>query len=184
MVSGVFNLGAATSPIYLYRSDSDAATARTRATDPRPTAAVATEFLTRGTGALREWPIAKEGDVRIVCHSCVKSLLINSELKYADHMGDQMSVLRKGTEYVGQLDGADIITCNQLPIWEAGSGLPKRFLVMFVNNKAIQFADEFLINEKLKDKDWYGDFYRSLNICDWFADYPELFGYGIVAIGD
>lgn len=184
VVSGLFNLGAATTPIYLYRSDSDATTAKTRGTNPRTTAAVATEYLTRGTGGLKEWPIAKEGDIRIVCHSWVKSVLINSELKYADHMGDQMSVLRKGTEYVGSLDGADIITCNSLPIWPEDSGLPKRFLVLFINTKAVQFVDEFQINEKLKDKDWYGDFYRSLNICDWFADYPELFGYGIVAMGD
>lgn len=193
VVSGLYNLGTATAPVYLYKTDSDATTAKTRASNPRTTACVATEFLTRGTAALKEWPAAKEGDVRIICHSWLKTLLINSELKYADHMGDQMSVLRKGTDYVGTIDGADIIACDQLPMWAAGSAtptggssttVPKRFLVLFVNNKAIQFVDEFQINEKLKDKDEYGDFYRSLDVYDWFADYPELFGYGIVALGD
>jgi hypothetical protein len=172
VVSGLYNLGTSADPIKLFKSDSKV----TAAND-----CTATEFITRLTGALKEWPAAKEGDVRIVCHSWVKTLLINSELKYANEMGDQLSVLRKGTEYIGNIDGASIIGCDQLPMW--GSGTDKMFLVMAFNTKAIQFVDEFLINEKLKDKDQYGDFYRSLSIYDWFADYPELFGYGFIQKG-
>ena len=102
-----------------------------------------------------------------------------------DAMGDSMSVLRKGTNYIGDIDGASIIGCNQLPMWRAdvANNLPKRFLVMVLNTKAIQFVDEMIINEKMKDKDQYGFFYRTLNILDWMVDYPELMGYGIVTLG-
>lgn len=172
VVSGLYNLGTASAPVSLKKLDSQV----TGAND-----CTATEFMTRLTATLKEWPIAKEGDIRIVCHSWVKTQLINGELKYADHMGDQMSVLRKGTDYIGDIDGASIIGCDQLPMW--GSGSEKKFLVMAFNTKGVQFVDEFLINEKLKDKDQYGDFYRSMNIYDWFADYPELFAYGYVTKG-
>ena len=181
MVSGAYDLGSALNPVKLFKTDTDARSAGGRASH----CFTATEFMTFLTGALKEWPIAAQGDLRIVVPTVLQTLLINSELKYADAMGDSMSVLRKGTNYIGDIDGASIIGCNQLPMWRAdvANSLPKRFLVMVLNTKAIQFVDEMIINEKMKDKDQYGFFYRTLNILDWMVDYPELMGYGIVTLG-
>lgn len=183
VVSGLYDLGTITAPVKLFATDTEANAAGGRAAHCYS----ATRYVTMLTGAMKEWPAAKAGALRIGLPTWIQTLLINSELKHADAMGDQLSVLRKGTDYIGDIDGASIIGCNQLPMWASetvdGTSLPKRFLVMIGNNKAIQFADEFQINEKLKDKDEYGDFYRSLDIYDWFADYPELFGYGVVTQG-
>jgi len=181
VVSGAYDLGSALAPVKLFKTDTDARSAGGRASH----CFTATEFMTFLTGALKEWPIAAQGDLRIVVPTVLQTLLINSELKYADAMGDSMSVLRKGTNYIGDIDGASIIGCNQLPMWRAdvANSLPKRFLVMVLNTKAIQFVDEMIINEKMKDKDQYGYFYRTLNILDWMVDYPELMGYGIVTLG-
>ena len=54
---------------------------------------------------------------------------------------------------------------------------------MFLNTQAFEFVDEITIDENLKDKDQYGTFYRSLGIYDWFASYPELAGYAVIALG-
>lgn len=117
--------------------------------------------------------------------TCVQNRLLNSELKYADRMGDAMSVLRKGVKYIGTIAGANILGCNQLPYWKASTSdsLPNRFMCLVVNSRAIEYVDEVIIDENLKDKDKYGNFYRTLGIYDWFARYPELFGYGVVALG-
>lgn len=179
--SGMYELGTATAPLYIYKTDSEAAA--NRATKLHT--ASATEAITNMVAALEEWPGGSMGEIKVVVPTCIQNRLINSELKYADHMGDQLSVLRKGVKYIGDIAGANIIGCNQMPMWAAdvGNSLPKRFLCMFLNTQALEFVDEITIDESIKDKDAYGTFYRSLGIYDWFASYPELMGYAVIALG-
>ncbi len=179
--SGMYELGTATAPLYVYKTDSEAAS--NRATKLHT--ASATEAITNMVAALEEWPGGSMGEVKVVVPTCIQNRLINSELKYADHMGDQLSVLRKGIKYIGDIAGANIIGCNQMPMWaeDVGNSLPKRFLCMFLNTQALEFVDEITIDENMKDKDQYGTFYRSLGIYDWFASYPELMGYAVIALG-
>ncbi len=178
---GAYDVGAATQPVYLYKTDGEAATAGGASSHKFS----ATEFVTNLVAMIEEWPGGSQGDLTILMPTCIQNRLLNSELKYADHMGDAMSVLRKGVKYIGTIAGANILGCNQLPYWKAdvGSSLPQRFLCLVVNSQAIEYVDEVLIDENIKDKDQYGNFYRTLAIYDWFARYPELFGYGVVALG-
>lgn len=179
--SGMYELGTSTEPLYVYKTDSEAAAARATKTHT----ASATEAITNMVAALEEWPGGSMGEVKVVVPTCIQNRLINSELKYADRMGDQLSVLRKGIKYIGDVAGANVIGCNQMPMWneDTENDLPKRFLCMFLNTQAIEFVDEITIDENMKDKDQYGMFYRSLGIYDWFASYPELMGYAIIALG-
>lgn len=179
--SGMYELGTATAPLYIYKTDAEAAAARATKTHT----ASATEAITNMVAALEEWPGGSMGEVKVVVPTCIQNRLINSELKYADAMGDQLSVLRKGVKYIGDIAGANIIGCNQMPMWaeDSDNSLPKRFLCMFLNTQAIEFVDEITIDENMKDKDQYGMFYRSLGIYDWFASYPELMGYAVIALG-
>lgn len=176
---GDYDVGAATAPVWLYKTDGDA-----NASDKEHKCS-ATEFVANLAAMIKEWPGGKTGSLTVLVPTCIQNRLINSELKYADRMGDQMSVLRKGVDYVGEIAGATVLGCNQLPWWKAdeGEGLPKRFLCLVVNSEAIEYVDEVVIDENIKDKDQYGNFYRTLGIYDWFARYPELFGYGVCAIG-
>lgn len=177
--SGTYELGTALNPLYIYKTDSEAAAARATKTHT----ASATEAITNMVAALEEWPGGSQGDVKVIVPTCIQNRLINSELKYANEMGDQSSVLRKGVKYIGDIAGANIMGCNQLPMWAATGDLPKRFLCMFLNTQAIEFIDEITIDENMKDKDQYGVFYRTLGIYDWFASYPELMGYAVIALG-
>lgn len=178
---GDYDLGTALAPVKLYKLDSEAASAGGAASH----AFTATEFVTNLAAVIKEWPGGSQGELTILAPTCIQNRIINSELKYADHMGDQLSVLRKGVDYIGNIAGARIIGCNQLPWWRADSAnsLPKRFMVMAINSQAIEYVDEVIIDENLKDKDQYGNFYRTLGIYDWFARYPELFGYAVVTLG-
>lgn len=178
---GTYDLGTATAPVYLYKTDGEAATAGGAAAHKFS----ATEFVTNLVATIEEWPGGSQGDLTVLMPTCVQNRLLNSELKYADRMGDAMSVLRKGVKYIGTIAGANILGCNQLPYWKASTSdsLPNRFMCLVVNSRAIEYIDEVIIDENLKDKDKYGNFYRTLGIYDWFARYPELFGYGICALG-
>lgn len=178
---GTYQLGEATDPVHLFKTDSDVAAATGNFKK-----CSATEYITRLVDTIKEWSGGSQGSLKVIVPSVIQHLLINSELKHADQMGDQLSVLRRGVDYIGDIAGASIIGCNQLPVWGATSGgeaLPQRFMCMVVNSQAIEYTDEVVIDENLKDKDQYGNFYRTLHIYDWFARYPELFGYGIIAIG-
>lgn len=179
--SGMYELGTATAPLYIFKTDAEAAAKRATLEHT----ASATEAITNMVAALEEWPGGSMGEVKVVVPTCIQNRLINSELKYADQMGDQLSVLRKGIKYIGDIAGANIIGCNQMPMWDvdAANGLPKRFLCMFLNTQALEFVDEINIDENMKDKDQYGIFYRTLGIYDWFASYPELMGYAVIALG-
>lgn len=176
-----YDVGSALAPVYLYKTDGEAASAG-GAADHRFSA---TEFVSFLSAMIEEWPGGSQGELTVLMPTCIQNRLLNSELKYADRMGDQCSVLRKGVKYLGDIAGAHIIGCNQLPWWNADptNKLPKRFCCMVVNSQAIEYVDEVIIDENLKDKDEYGFFYRTLSIYDWFARYPELFGYGVCALG-
>lgn len=177
--SGMYELGTAVNPLYIFKTDSEAAAKKASLTHT----ASATEAISSMVAALEEWPGGSMGEVKVIVPTCIQNRLINSELKFADQMGDQCSVLRKGVKYIGDIAGANIIGCNQLPMWGASGSLPKRFLCMFLNTQALEFVDEITIDENMKDKDQYGTFYRSLGIYDWFASYPELMGYAVIALG-
>ena len=179
--SGLYELGTSTAPLYIYKTDAEAAAARAT----KGHTASATEAITNMVASLEEWPGGSMGEVKVVVPTCIQNRLINSELKQADQMGDQLSVLRKGVKYIGDIAGANIIGCNQMPMWDAdaGNSLPKRFLCMFLNTQAMEFVDEINIDENMKDKDQYGVFYRTLGIYDWFASYPELMGYAVITLG-
>lgn len=110
--SGMYELGTATAPLYVYKTDAEAAAARATKTHT----ASATEAITNMVAALEEWPGGSMGEVKVVVPTCIQNRLINSELKYADAMGDQLSVLRKGVKYIGDVAGANIIGCNQMPM--------------------------------------------------------------------
>lgn len=178
---GAYDLGTATAPVYLYKTDGDATTAGGASAHKFS----ATEFVANLVATIEEWPGGSQGELTVLAPTCVLNRLLNSELKYANRMGDACSVLRKGVKYLGDIAGAHVIGCNQLPYWEADttSSLPQRFCCMVVNSKAIEYADEVIIDETVKDKDQYGNFYRTMAIYDWFARYPELFGYGVCALG-
>ena len=179
---GSYELGTAVAPVHLFKTDAECAAATVPDGHKKCTA---TEFVSRLVATVKQWPGGSQGELKVIVPSTLQQLLINSELKYADQMGDQMSVLRKGVDYIGDIAGASLIGCDQLPMWDgvSTSNLPMRHLCMVVNSKAIEYVDEVVFDENLKDKDQYGNFYRTLHIYDWFARYPELFGYGIVAIG-
>lgn len=130
------------------------------------------DFILGGVNALREQPGGKMGSYRIVVPTIVGHYLQGSDLQKADWMGDAQSVLRKDVQLLGSLGGADIIVSDKVPVVDG------TYPILFVDTEAITFFEEVRISEKLKDKDIWGDFYRTKVICDWYALWPEKFGVG------
>lgn len=151
--SGGYNLGTATEGVALDKS-------------------TIVDFILSGVNALREQPGGKTGSYRVVVPTIVGHYLQGSDLKQANWMGDAQSVLRKDVQLLGNLGGADIIVSDKVP--KSGDIYP----ILFVDTEAITFFEEVRISEKLKDKDEWGDFYRTKVICDWYALWPEKFGVG------
>lgn len=154
--SGGYNLGSPTAPVTL-------------------SVDTIVGFLLGGINALREQPGGKMGSYRIVVPTIVGHYLQESKLEKADWMGDAQSVLRKDVQLLGSLGGADIIVSDKVPMTDG------KYPILFVDTEAITFFEEVRISEKIKDKDIWGDFYRTKVICDWYALWPEKFGVGYLA---
>lgn len=181
--SGAYKLGSATSPVYVYEDKADAAA---DSTSGRVKATVK-KLLTSMVSVLGEQPGGAETKPFIVIPHVLANLMQNSQLSHADAMGDQMSIARKSVQYLGEISGASILVCNELPKFEAetigAAQLPDRFTCFFGDPSAVTFADEIVVPEELRSTSAYETLFRQLAIYDWFVRYPERIGSAIVAIG-
>ena len=180
--SGAYKLGTALDPLYVYEDKADAAL---DSTSGRKKAAV-TKALTSMISALQEQPGGSDTKPFIVIPNLIANVMQNSPLSKADEMGDTASVLRKSVQYLGEISGAAVWVCNNLPII-AGETIgattyPDRHVCLFGDTSAVTFADEVTVNETLRDKDAYGNFHRTLFVYDWFVRYPERLGSAVLAV--
>ena len=175
--SGVFQLGTSTNPVALYK------TTELCKDSSETYKNVAPDFLVGAINCLCEMPGGLDSTPFIVIPTAIANLVQTSELKRADWMGDAESVLRKSVRYLGQLNGANIIVDNQLPMWRASGSTAAKFCILFGDTSAITFADEARVKSNLESVEEWGSFHRSKEIYDWFVRYPERLGCGFVKIG-
>ena len=175
--SGSFQLGAAGAPVKLFKT-SDACTAGSGTYKN-----VAPDYVVSCINALNEMPGGLDTKPFVIVPVAVANVLQTSEIKRADWMGDAESALRKSVRFLGELNGANIIVDNQLPMWRADGSNPAEYLIFFGDTSAITFADEARVKNKLDSVEEWGEFHRSKMIYDWFVRYPERIGCGYVTIG-
>jgi hypothetical protein len=175
--SGSFQLGAAGAPVKLFKT-SDACTAGSGTYKN-----VAPDYVVSCINALNEMPGGLDTKPFVIIPVAVANVLQTSEIKRADWMGDAESALRKSVRFLGELNGANIIVDNQLPMWRADGSNPAEYLIFFGDTSAITFADEARVKNKLDSVEEWGEFHRSKMIYDWFVRYPERIGCGYVSIG-
>lgn len=178
-VSGRYAIGSAVLPTTLFKTDALAGSGT--AVTSTANKLSAPEFFVQLAATLNEQPGGKVGSWRVVVPTAVAALLQTSELKQADLTGDTVSLLRKSVSAIGNLAGMDIIQSDKIPV-ETVSGA-NCYPIIALDTTAITFAEEVKIEEKLKDIDKDGDFYRCKTIYDWFVRYPERFAVGYVQIG-
>ena len=177
--SGGYRLGDALDPLYVYEGREDLVADSTAGRKKSLPAKAVVNMMS----ALREQPGGMDTKPYVVIPMIFGDRLQNSPLARADWMGDQTSVMRKSIQYLGEIGGGTIWTCNHLPILRGGGSLPDRYVCLFGDQSAVTFADEVRIGETLRDKDEYGNFHRNLMIYDWFVRYPERLGCAVVAMG-
>lgn len=170
-------LGTAAAPLSIYKTDAQVA-ASVAAQKGN-----AIDFIAEMAATLAEQPGGDDVDPWCIIPVWMSSKLITSELKDASAMGDSVSVLRKGIQFLGAIAGMRIYTSNLVTKIAATEALPARFQVLFGDNSAITFADEATLSERLQDVKHWGQFHRSLMIYDWFVRYSERFGTAIVTRG-
>ena len=175
--SGSFQLGASGAPVKLFKT-SDACTAGSGTYKN-----VAPDYVVSCINALNEMPGGLDTKPFVIIPVAVANVLQTSEIKRADWMGDAESALRKSVRFLGELNGANIIVDNQLPMWRADGSNPAEYLIFFGDTSAITFADEARVKNKLDSVEEWGEFHRSKMIYDWFVRYPERIGCGYVTIG-
>lgn len=172
-ISGNYKIGSASNPVSLFKKDSDIGTGVFGIAAP--------DFFAHMAGVLTEQPGGKVGSWRCVIPTAVAVLLQTSELKQADLTGDATSTLRKSVRDIGNLAGMDLLMSDKIPYTKDGDA--NVYPIIALDTTAITFADEFVIKEKLQDKDEWGEFHRTKMIYDWFVRYPERFAVGYVKIG-
>lgn len=175
--SASFDLGSAVNPVTLYKTGTacDAATSVTHRN-------VAPDYIVSCINALNEMPGGLDTKPFVIVPVAVANVIQTSELKRADWMGDAESALRKSVRFLGELNGANIIVDNQIPMWRASGGDPAKYLIFFGDTSAVTFADEARVKDKLQSVEEWGEFHRSKMIYDWFVRYPERIGCGYVTI--
>lgn len=175
--SASFDLGSASEPTVLYKTN--ALCAGSSETHKN----VAPDYIVSCINALNEMPGGLDTKPFVVVPVAVANVLQTSELKRADWMGDAESALRKNVRFLGELNGANIIVDNQIPMWRASGSTPAKYLVFFGDTSAITFAEEARVKDKLQSVEEWGEFHRSKLIYDWFVRYSERVGCGYVSIG-
>lgn len=175
--SASFDLGSASEPTFLYKTNALCADS------PETHRNVAPDYIVSCINALNEMPGGLDTKPFVVVPVAVANAIQTSELKRADWMGDAESALRKSVRFLGELNGANVIVDNQIPMWRASGSTPAKYLVFFGDTSAVTFAEEARVKDKLQSVEEWGEFHRSKLIYDWFVRYPERIGCGYVSIG-
>ena len=175
--SASFQLGTGVDPVALYKTDSatSASTKTYKETAP--------DHIVSCINTLNEMPGGLDTKPFVLVPVAVANRLQTSEIKRADWMGDAESVLRKSVRFLGELNGANIIVCNTLPMWRETASDPAKYLIFFGDTSAVTFADEARVKNNLDSVEEWGSFSREKMIYDWFVRYPERIGASYVTIG-
>ena len=180
-MSGSYDLGAALTPTYLYKTGAAVAASGQTHKEAAP------DFMCHMVNALHEQPGGENLVPWSIIQTAVADRIQTSELKQAELAGDDISIVRKDVKYIGDLGGAHIYTTNLLPIIPATTGegaLPQRYVCLSGDNSAVTyFGDTSEIETGLKDINVRGTFNRAFWDYEWFVRYPERLATGIVALG-
>ena len=183
-ISGAYKLGNATAtdgsgngPLYLYKTQ---ALADADNTSNRKKAAVV-DAIAACVGALREQKGGLQGRPFVIVPEAIAVRIQTSELKDASLTGDAKSVIREGIEAIGSIAGMDIFRSNLLPTTTVDGNTC--FVCLYGDTSAITFANEISKTEVYRDPETFADVHRSLCVYDWFARWPERFGYMVATLG-
>lgn len=130
-------------------------------------------IVTGMAACLDEQNIPRDGKRWLILPSFLTRNLKMSDLKNANEMGDDQSVLRKGA--VGTLDGFTIYNSNLLPFVDdatAASGTK----CYFGHKSALTFATQLTQTDVLKNPKSFGTVMRSLNVFGYKVVKPEAIG--------
>ncbi len=108
------------------------------------------------------------------------TVLINSDLKSANMMGDSTSVMRNGQ--VGVIDKFKVYSSRNLGTTTDGSSDTCHY-ILFGTNDAIAFAMQLTQSEIVPNPDDYGKLYRSLVIYGYKVVKPEALGVMVAKQG-
>ena len=172
--SGIYNLGTATNPVTLYKTEA--------ARDGRE-GAIATDHFADFANVIGEQPGGLGDGAFIICPRAVAGVLQKGEMSRADWMGTAQSLLRRPVEFLGDIGGMTVIASNRVPIFPATSTSEAVFPIIFGDKRAISFAEIFRFRDKMTDIREWGSFHRAKMIYDWYVDRQEFLGVSYVKIG-
>jgi len=180
-ISGSYDLGAATTPTYIYKTGADVKDSTQTHKEAAP------DYMCHLVNTLREQPGGENLTPWIIVPTVVADRIQTSELKQADLAGDDISLVRKDIRYIGDIGGAHVYVSNLTPVIAKVEGVgaqPTRYVCLAGDNSAVTyFGDTSEIEVGLKDINVRGTFNRAFWDYEWFVRYPERLATGIVAIG-
>lgn len=127
----------------------------------------AVDILTLVHAVLGEQNATKGKNLWVVIPYWMRYMLVNSELKAANVMGDQQSVQRTGR--LGVIDGVEIYTSNLLYDAPSGEGT----YIVAGNTDAIAHAAQMTKTETFRIERGFGQGYKGLHVYDWKTVKPE-----------
>jgi len=156
--SGLYNLGATTTPLSLTKSN-------------------VLDWIADMASVLSEQSVP-EDDQRWLClPPFITNLIDKSELYKADISGDDKSRMYKG-RYIGSLKGFAIHRTMSLYKAEVSSAL--EWDIMFGHKTAVTFAAQVTESDSLKTSQYFGKLYRGLNVYGFNTMQPLGLGHSVV----
>lgn len=102
-------------------------------------------------------------------------LVSKSDLKDSSLSGDDKSLLRKGSGYTGDIAGFKLFKSNLLARTITTNNPTN---IIFGHKTALTFAAQLTKTEgPMRDKDFFGDFYRGLKVYGYEVIKPEALGH-------
>ncbi|WP_423820834.1 hypothetical protein V5738_10880 [Salinisphaera sp. SPP-AMP-43] len=118
----------------------------------------------------------------IVLPTWATNMLKKSDLRNADAMGDDTSVIRNGR--IGMIDQTTLYKSNNMStVNDADAGGQKITNMMFGHKSALTFASQMTEMEELPHPTKFGRLVRGLNVYGCKVIAPEYMGHGYIAKG-
>jgi hypothetical protein len=124
---------------------------------------------------LTEQNVPEDDNRYILLPAWACGLIQKSDLKDSSLSGDDKSLLRKGSGYTGDISGFKIFKSNLLTRTITTNNPTN---IIFGHKTALTFAAQLTRSEgPMRDKDFFGDFYRGLKVYGYEAIKTEALGH-------
>ena len=174
-ISGNVKLGTTAVPVHITKKESFTAS------DTGLDWTNAADFCGDMYGVLDESDAPDDADRFVICPSIMRVKIAQSDIKAADITGDSTGVIHKGPRFIGQVQGMNVYSCNNLTkITTGGGGSTNVFPVLFGLRQGWTFVGQIDSIKAVDIQNTFGMGHKGLYVFGWAVKIEE--GLGVAYI--